>query len=159
LAPAAIVLAAACVLAGCSSGGAGGADAHGTASASGLGKQYLAIANPANEKLDHAFDALKHDDHTSLTAAHKDLSAAAVVERAFDRSLLEVAWPVNVEATAQAMVKANEARASITEQAAAAPTLAGVMSYEQDMDVGNQAVERWVDTIRVQLALPPPDTD
>jgi hypothetical protein len=57
------------------------------------------------------------------------------------------------------MVKVNEARASLTEQAAGSNTVAEVKGYEQDIDVANDVVEQQVDTIRIQLHLPPPDTD
>jgi hypothetical protein len=155
-----VVVAAALALTACSSGGSGDDDADSTftAPAGSLGAKYLAIANPANEKLDNAIDALEDDDHKDLKASAKDLTAAAAVERAFDRSLLAITWPPAIEATAKSMVAANEARADIDMQAAGSMSLAQLAGYEQDLDVGNGVVERWVTMIRTQLDLPPPDT-
>lgn len=153
-------LVAALAVTACSgSGSDADSDSTFTAQPGSFGARYLAIAEPANEKLDHAFDALEDDEHDSLKSAAKDLRAAATVERAFDKSLLAISWPAAIESTARSMVAANEARAQLSDQAAASTALAQLAGYEDDLDVADSVVERWVTMIRVQLSLPPPDTD
>jgi len=76
----------------------------------------------------------------------------------FDRDLLAIAWPAPIKATARALVNVNEARVAITEQAAAATSLADVAKFKQDIDVANDVLEVQVELIRQQLGLPPPDT-
>lgn len=147
-------------LTACSGGGSDAdSDATFTAPAGSLGAKYLAIALPANKKLDHAFDALEDAEHDDLKSSAKDLQAAAAVERAFDQSLLAITWPAAIESTARSMVAANEARAQLSDQAAASTTLTQLAGYQQDLTVADSVVERWVTTIRQQLSLPPPDTD
>jgi hypothetical protein len=124
---------------------------------SGSAARYLAIAQPANVTLDVAFDGLADDDNDVSTAV-ADFRVIARTERAFDRDLLALALPPATRATARELVAVNEARATITEQAAASRTQAEVESYEQDIDVANEVVEYEVGLLRSQLGLPPPDS-
>jgi hypothetical protein len=124
---------------------------------SGPAARYLAIAEPANAKLDDAFDELEDND-SDLAEARADFALAAQTERSFDRDLLAIAWPAPIKATARALVNVNEARVAITEQAAAATSLADVAKFKQDIDVANDVLEVQVELIRQQLGLPPPDT-
>ena len=50
-----------------------------------LAARYLAIARPANERLDHDFDGLGDASRDDLQAAAADLRNAAATERRFDR--------------------------------------------------------------------------
>ena len=126
---------------------------------SGPAARYLAIAEPANARLDTAFDVGSRTATATSPETQADFRLAAATERSFDRDLLAIALPPTIRATALAMVKVNEARAALTEQAAGSTTVAQVEGYEQDIDVANDVVEQQVDIIRDQLHLPPPDTD
>jgi hypothetical protein len=119
---------------------------------------YLAIAAPANHDLDTAFDALDHRDRDGLAASQADLRTAVTTERAFDRSLLALDLPGDLKRTANDLAKVNEARARLTEQAAASATLPQLRAYEPKLSAANDAVEQQVRKIRKQLGLPPPDT-
>jgi hypothetical protein len=164
---AALILGAALVLTACSSLPArddedSDDDPIVTLQVSGSAARYLAIAEPANISLDQAFDSLEDledeaADPSTLATQQADFRLAAATERSFDRELLAIALPPDAEATARALVKVNEARADITDQAARAQTPAQVEGFEQDIDVANAVVEQQVENLRDQLGLPPPD--
>jgi hypothetical protein len=114
---------------------------------------------PANAKLDAAFDALEDADHDRLTAAQHDLQSIAATERDFDRQLSALGLPPAMSSIANALVAVNEQRASLTDQAAAAPTLAQLHTFDDRLEAANDPVEDQVRALRSQLGLPPPDTD
>jgi hypothetical protein len=120
-------------------------------------RNYLAIARPANRRLETDFDGL--DDHRGdLPAARSDLRDAAATERQFDRRLLALRLPAATETVARLLVTANEARARLTTAAAASSSLSQLHRYEPRLTAANQPVEEAVRVIRSQLGLPPPET-
>ena len=166
-----LVLAAAALLAaGCSSaaGPAAAAPAQasqaapagqaiGPAQQKAAARSYLAIARPANRRLETDFDGL--DDHRNdLAAAKADLRDAAATERQFDRRLLALKLPAATETVARLLVTANEARARLTTAAAVSTSLSQLHRYEPRLTAANTPVEEAVRVIRSQLGLPPPET-
>ncbi len=141
------------VVAGCSSAHAPTAAA---AQRRDLAARYLAIATVGNRGLE-VLDQLTERDHDDLAAARTDLRAAAATERRFDRSLLAITFPPAMEATAHALVRVNESRATLTTAAAAAVSLEQLHRDERQLATANDAVERQVKSLRAQLGLPAPD--
>lgn len=119
---------------------------------------YLAIARPANRRLETDLEGIEHRDRNRLAAATADLRDAAATERMFDRRLLAMRLPPATEAVACQLVTANEARARLTEQAATSTSLRQLRQYERRLDAANKPVEDAVRVIRSQLGLPPPET-
>lgn len=123
-----------------------------------LAARYLAIATPANKVLDESFDALEdHEDDLMASAAR--LTTIAATERGFDRDLLALALPEPMAGVAAALVRVNEARASLTAQASTAGTVADLQHFQTRLDAMNPPVEDQVKVLRRDLGLPPPDTD
>ena len=166
-----LVLAGAALLAvGCSSAGAPAVAAPAQASQAApagqaispaqqkaAARSYLAIARPANRRLETDFDGL--DDHRNdLAAAKADLRDAAATERQFDRRLLALKLPAATETVARLLVTANEARARLTTAAAASTSLSQIHRYEPRLTAANASVEEAVRVIRSQMGLPPPET-
>ena len=120
-------------------------------------REYLAIARPANRRLDADFDGLE-DDRGNLAAARADLRDAAATERRFDRRLLALDLPPATDTVARLLVTANEARARLTTAAAASTSLSQLHRYQPRLTAANQPVEEAVHVIRSQLGLPPPET-
>jgi hypothetical protein len=121
-----------------------------------LAARYLAIAVAGNRRLELAFDRLEGPDRGRLAAARADLRAAAATERLFDRRLLRIAFPSALEAVARLLYRANQARAGLTEAAAASPGLAQLHRSERALHAANRPVEDAVTVLRSQLGLPPP---
>lgn len=145
------------VLASCGSGH-GSTSAAADQSRAALGARYLAIARPANHRLDVDFDGLDDHDHTDLGVAAADLRDAATTERQFDRQVLRLALPTAMEKTARQLVTANESRARLSDQAARSVSLAELRGYEPRLTAANAPVEAAVRVIRHDLGLPPPST-
>jgi hypothetical protein len=120
---------------------------------------YLAIAQEGNQRLDIDFDRLEGRDRNRLAAADADLRDAASTERLFDRRLMRIAFPPEIETVARLLYRLNEARASLTEAAAASASLRQLHLYQPRLAAANGPVEQAVKTIRRQLGLPPPPDD
>ena len=123
-----------------------------------LAAGYMAIARPANRRLETDLEGIEHRDRNDLAAGAADLRDAAATERMFDRQLLAMRLPPATEAVARQLVTANEARARLTDQAATSTSLRQLRQYERRLDAANRPVEDAVRVIRSQLSLPPPET-
>ena len=117
---------------------------------------YLAIAKPANHRLDAETSAYGKDAHWDLAAARSDLLAEAATEHGFDQRLAKIAFPPRIAATARAMIRANQHRIALTEQQARSMTLAELASFTRDHAAADAAVEVQSRIIRRELGLPPP---
>jgi len=123
-----------------------------------VARSYLAIARPANRRLNADFDGLEYDDRHDLAAAKADLRDAAATERLFDRRLLALNLPPPTETVARLLVAANQARIRLTVAAAASTLLSQLRRYEPRLTAANGPVEQAARVIRSQLDLPPPET-
>jgi hypothetical protein len=119
---------------------------------------YLAIATPANHRLDADFDRFDGPDRGDLASARADLRDIAATEHAFDHNLARLALPPMAAAWARTLITTNEARADLTARAAASPSLPHLNALRPALTAANAPVERAVTAIRAGLALPPPDT-
>jgi hypothetical protein len=120
---------------------------------------YLRIAVAANKRLDADFDRVQGPDRADLAASAADLRDIAATELQFDRRLAALALPPAPENRAHALIRANEARAALTSQAAASRSAARLGSYQRPLAAENVPVERAAIAIRADLGLPAPDTD
>jgi hypothetical protein len=123
-----------------------------------LRARYLVIARAGNHRLNGDFDPLEQRDRNDLVRAKADLADAAATERLFDRRLLGITFPSQIESVANDLYRVNEARARLTSAAAASTSLRQLHAYEPRLDAANGPVEQAVKTIREQLGLPPPPT-
>ncbi|HET6154596.1 MAG TPA: hypothetical protein VFE15_16750 [Marmoricola sp.] len=129
---------------------------------SALATNYVAIATPANKKLDRSFDELEDEARAQdidLAHASAVLTTIAATERRFDRDLLALRLPGRMASTAKELVRVNEARANLTVQASTATSGDSLRRYQSELDAMNVPVETQVKALRTSLGLPPPDTD
>jgi hypothetical protein len=118
-------------------------------------RSYLAIADPSDKQLDAEEDAYADGERDDLAAAKAELRAQVATERQFDTELAAIKFPATVEATAQALIRANEARFRVTLRQARAKTLATLRSLDNARKAGDAAVETQALLIRKELHLPP----
>lgn len=118
-------------------------------------RSYLAVATPSDKQLDAEEDAYADDERDDLAAAKAELRAQVATERLFDKELAAIKFPATVEATAQALIRANEARFRVTLRQARATTLARLRALDSARKAGDAAVEVQAELIRKQLHLPP----
>ncbi len=131
-----------------------GADANLTA----LAHKYLAIADPANRRLEVANDGYGKNESDNLAAAKADLRAEVATETLFDKQLAAIPFPPKVAAIARAMIQANQARGALTARQARSASLTQLRSFDQRHRAGDAAVEVEVRLLRKALHLPPPST-
>ena len=156
---------------GCASGRPAGpvgqAPRHGTAvahaprdsSTAAVAAEYLAIAGPANRRLDAEADRYTDHEHdNNLAAAESDLRTEAETERRFDQLLEKVVFPPPIAVIAGALARANQVRAALTGRQARSSTLTGLLSFTSRHRAADAAVEAQVRIIRRALGLPPPQT-
>jgi len=130
--------------------------AQASASTGSLGARYLAIARAGNRGLDDSLDPLEDRDKSRLGPARADLRDAAGVEHTFDRRLLQIPFPPEIEQVARTLYRVNQARASLTLAASHSTTVGELHAYERRLDDANKPVEAAVRTIRRQLGLSSP---
>lgn len=122
-----------------------------------LADAYMAIARPANHRLDKEVDSYHDHARDNLAIAEADLRAEVATERWFDQRLLKIAFPAAIAATARALVRVNDQRIALTTQQAQAMTVRGLLAFNARHHAADAAVEARVRIIRKQLGLPPPE--
>jgi hypothetical protein len=123
-----------------------------------LASAYLAIAGPANHRLETEVNGFSHHERSDLAAAEADLRAEAATEQAFDRLLGEIPFPPRIAVTAHALVVANQRRAALAGQQARSTSVTGLLSFDSRHRAADAAVEAQVRIIRRALGLRPPQT-
>lgn len=124
-----------------------------------LASRYLAIANPANHRLDVEVDGYTDAQHDDLAEAKSDLRAEVATEHWFDTHLAAITFPPHVAAIARTLIRINQQRAAMTVVQAQSSSLAQVRAFNRQHAAADAAVETEVKAIRRALNLPPPDTD
>ncbi len=123
-----------------------------------LAARYLAIARPANHRLDVEVDGFKDHRRNDLAKAIADLRAQAATERHFDRRLARIRFPGAIEAIARALIRANRSRIALTRREARSASLAQLSTFTRRHKAADAAVETPVKALRKALGLPPPAT-
>jgi hypothetical protein len=123
-----------------------------------LANRYLAIADPANHRLDVANNGFTAAERGNLAAAKADLRAEVATETRFDQQLAAIPFPPAIVAIARAMIRANQARGALTARQARSASLVQLRSFDQRHRAADAAVEVQVRLIRKALHLPPPST-
>jgi hypothetical protein len=121
-----------------------------------LAGRYLAIALPANHRLDHEVEGFADHQRSDLAAAGADLRAEAATERRFDRQLAGIPFPPGIAAMARALMWANQSRAALTDRQARSASLTRLHSFSARHRAADATVEFGVRLIRQALGLPPP---
>lgn len=149
-------------VAGCAApaGGPGGTASVQQAAAgrSAVAAGYLAIALPANRRLETEVDSYASHRNGDLTVAESALRAEAATEGQFDRALLRISFPPPIAATARDLVRANQRRIAMTERQAQAASIPALLAFTGQHQAADAAVEVQVRLIRRELGLPPPET-
>ncbi|HLQ57032.1 MAG TPA: hypothetical protein VK162_22520 [Streptosporangiaceae bacterium] len=118
--------------------------------------RYLAIARPANHRLDVAVESFGDNRRHNLAKAVAALRSEASTERRFDRQLARIRFPAAITAIARALILANRSRIRLTRREAQSASLAELRSFTSRHKAADAAVEIPVKAIRKALGLPPP---
>ena len=123
-----------------------------------LAARYLAIARPANHRLEVEVDGFRQDRRHDLAKAAADLRAEAATERHFDTQLGRIRFPAAIEAIARRLIRANRSRIALTRREARSASLAELGTFTRRHKAADAAVEVPVKALRKALGLPPPET-
>jgi len=123
-----------------------------------LAARYLAIARPANHRLEVEVDGFRQDRRHDLAKAAADLRAEAATERHFDTQLGRIRFPAAIEAIARRLIRANRSRIALTRREARSASLAELSTFTRRHKAADAAVEVPVKALRKALGLPPPET-
>jgi hypothetical protein len=121
-----------------------------------LAAEYMALARPANHRLEVAVDGFEEHSRDDLAKALADLREQAATEQRFDRQLARIPFPRGTAAIATSLIRANRARIQLTLLEAKADSLAQLRSFAASHRSADAAVEIQVRAIRNVLGLPPP---
>jgi hypothetical protein len=121
-----------------------------------LARQYLAVITPATQQLstDAAAYAASEGDH--LAVAEAALRAEVTSERALDASLTAFALPPAIVPLAKALIRANEARQTLTAEQARATSLARMRSFNHRVQLANASVQARMKLLRTAIDTPLP---
>jgi hypothetical protein len=123
-----------------------------------LAARYLAIARPANHRLDVEVDGFGDHRRDDLAKATADLRAEAATERHFDRQLARIPFPAAIESIVRALIRANRSRIALTRREARSSSLAKLNTFTRRHKAADAAVETPVKALRKALGMPPPET-
>jgi hypothetical protein len=118
--------------------------------------RYLAVANPANQRLNNEITTFTTAEHSNLAAARTALKAEVATASQFDRQLAAIKFPAAVEPIAQDVIRANQALGRVTARQARAKTLAALQALDARRTAAATAVEAQVKRLRLALHLPAP---
>jgi hypothetical protein len=123
-----------------------------------LASQYLGVITPATEQLntDAAAYAASEGDH--LAVAEAALKAEVTSERALDASLTAFAFPPAIAPLARALIRANQARATLTAEQARSSSLSRMRSFDHQVQLADAAVQTQMRLVRDAVDTPLPTT-
>jgi hypothetical protein len=122
-----------------------------------LAAAYMAIALPANRRLDKENDSYNDDEHDNFVIAKRDLRGETATERRFDAKLLKIDFSADVAEVAWDLVQVNNHRIALTERQSRSATITKLRAFDKRHKAADAAVEVQVRIIRTDLGLPPPD--
>lgn len=120
-----------------------------------LVSEYAAITTPASQQLTTDMAAYTADEGKNLAAAEAALTAAVASEHAFDASLAGIQLPPAITPLANALIRANQARAALTGQQAQSSSLTQLRSFDQRVQVASAAVQTDMKLLGTAIATPP----
>jgi hypothetical protein len=120
--------------------------------------RYLEIANEANRKIGPLMDKLPRLMRTNIAGADADMWSIAASERLFDRRLLRITFPPDIQPIATQLYVANQSRAAITANLADAVSFQELRYDKLRLAEANAPLEDAVRAIRKKLGLPPPSS-
>lgn len=124
-----------------------------------LAAAYLAVALPANRRLDKENDSYEDNEHDNFVTAKRELRGEIATERRFNAKLLKIDFPADIAAVAWSLAQANNRRIALTERQARAATIVKLRAFDRRHKSADAAVEVQVRIIRTELGLPPPEND
>jgi hypothetical protein len=119
-----------------------------------LASQYTAILTPAARQIDLDTAAYAASEKTRLATAEAALTAEVITLQNFDTSLAGIAFPPAIAPIARALIRAEEARISLTAQQARSPSLTAMRSLDRRVLAASAAVQAEMNRLRTAIDTP-----
>jgi hypothetical protein len=123
-----------------------------------LASQYLAVITPATQQLNTDAAAYAASEGGHLAVAEAALKAEVTSERALDASLTAFAFPPAIAPLARALIRANQARATLTAEQARSSSLSRMRSFDHQVQLADAAVQTQMRLVRNAVDTPLPTT-
>jgi hypothetical protein len=120
-----------------------------------LTSQYTAIMNPAMQQLNIDAAAYTVNQKHDLAAAESALTAAVATEHALNTKLAGFPFPPTAAPTAKALIRANQALATLTAEQARSSSLIPLRSFNPRVDAAGATVQTRMKLLRKALAMAP----
>jgi len=122
-----------------------------------LASEYLAILTPATGQVNVDDGAYAADEARDLRAAEAALTAEVSADQAFDASLGGIRFPPAITPLAQALIRADQARARLLAEQARSSSLAQLRSFDQRVQASDAAVQADMRRLLRAIDAPVPD--
>jgi hypothetical protein len=119
-----------------------------------LASQYRAILTPATQQLKVDAAAYSVNEGDELAAAEVALTAEATTDHTFDTNLAAIEFPPAITPIAQALIRANQARASLIAEQARSSSLTQLRSFNHQVQLASAAVQTEMNLIRNAIDTP-----
>jgi hypothetical protein len=120
-----------------------------------LASRYLTITTPVSQQLKTDLAAYTANEGRHLAAAEAALTAEVAVEHAFDTTLARFPFPPAIAPEAEALIRADQARARLTAEQARCSSLTRMRSFNRQVKVASAAVRAELKLIGKELGSPP----
>jgi hypothetical protein len=120
-----------------------------------LTSQYVATVTSAMQQLNTDAAAYTASERHNLAAAESALTAILASEHALDSKLASFPFPPAVAPAAGALVRANQALATLTAEQARSPSLTQLRSFNARVGAASAAVQTEMNLTRKALDTPP----
>jgi hypothetical protein len=117
--------------------------------------EYMAIMTPASQQLSTDVSAYTANERDNLAAAKAALAAEVTSEGAFDTSMANFPFPPAVVPPAKALIKADQALATLTAEQAGSSSLTRLRSFDHRAQIATAAVQTELKLLSKALAVPP----
>ena len=121
-----------------------------------LAAQYAALLAPASQQLTTDAVAYEANERGHLTVAEAALTAEVMAERALGRSLAAFPFPPAIASVAQGLIKANQARETVTAEQARSSSLTRLRSFNHRVQVAEAAVQSEMRLVAAAVDAPLP---
>lgn len=119
-----------------------------------LASEYMAIATPATQQQKVDVAAYTASEGNNLAAAETALTAEVASDHAFDANLASIEFPSAITPIAAALIRANQARASLVTEQARSTSLNRLRSFNRRVQTANAAVQTQMNLILKAVGAP-----
>ncbi|HEY6792760.1 MAG TPA: hypothetical protein VI365_36160 [Trebonia sp.] len=119
-----------------------------------LASEYMAIATPATQQQKVDVAAYTASEGDNLAAAETALTAEVTSDHAFDANLAGIEFPSAIAPIAAALIRANQARASLIAEQARSTSLKRLRSFIRRVQAASTAVQTQMNLILKAIDAP-----